>query len=195
MSFPFRVQIQDLNNAVRRLRAEKDQLQENLAVEKRVNSENSAKLETKPTTLSMHGLHDYDPIDMSFLPQWEGLSLSNDKIRAMPSDTLKILIQTILQDLRTRLANDSNMSPAVGSSVTQAFNFLNRWYATPLMLFSRADAILFAIEMHTHALYFWPSATWLDIGCLLLVVPPHRVQHCIQCSTARHPSIERFKIC
>jgi hypothetical protein len=124
------VQIQDLNNAVRQLRAEKDQLQEQLAVEKRVNSENSAKLETKPTTLSMHGLHDYDPIDMSFLPQWEGLSLSNDKIRAMPSDTLKILIQTILQDLRTRLANmDASMSPAVGHSVTQAFSFLNRWCA------------------------------------------------------------------
>ena len=106
-----------------------------------MNSENSAKLETKPTTLSMHGLHDYDPIDMSFLPQWEGLSLSNDKIRAMPSDTLKILIQTILQDLRTRLANiDSTMSPAVGHSVTQAFSFLNRWCATQGFLYFCTNA-------------------------------------------------------
>lgn len=122
------MQIQELNEAVRQLRAEKDQLQEQLAIEKRVNSENSAKLEQKPDTLGTHGLHDYDPIDMSFLPQWEGLSLSNEKIRAMPADTLKILIQTILQHLRTRLANtDSTMSPSVGQSVTQAFNFLNRW--------------------------------------------------------------------
>ena len=63
---------------------------------------------------------------------WQGLQLSNEKIRAMPVDTLKMLIQTILQDLRNRLANlPSDSTPgasnALGSAVSAAFSFLNRW--------------------------------------------------------------------
>lgn len=128
--------IANLEQHVLQLRTEKEHVQEQLAIEKRLNAAERTSAREPPTTsLASDGLQDFDPIDMSFLPMWQGLQLSNEKIRAMPMDTLKMLIQTILQDLRNRMANlpsDSapGASTALGGAVSSAFAFLNRWCAT-----------------------------------------------------------------
>lgn len=132
-----RVQITNLEQLVLQLRTEKDHAQEQLAVEKRINAENAAVREAPASSIASHGLQDYDPIDMSFLPMWQGLQLSNEKIRSMPADTLKMLIQTILQDLRTRLSSlageptGSAAAQTLGGAVSAAFAFLNRWCGAP----------------------------------------------------------------
>jgi hypothetical protein len=133
------VQIATLEQHVLQLRTEKEHVQEQLAIEKRINQERAVARDAPAASLASDGLQDFDPIDMSFLPMWQGLQLSNEKIRAMPADTLKMLIQTILQDLRNRLANlPAEGAPgapaALGSAVSSAFAFLNRWCARRLLL-------------------------------------------------------------
>jgi hypothetical protein len=128
------VQIQNLEQLVLQLRTEKEHAQEQLAVEKRINAGKATTRGSLAASIASTGLQDYDPIDMSFLPMWQGLQLSNEKVRSMPVDTLKVLIQTILQDLRTRLSGLSaehagSVPQALGGAVSQAFAFLNRWCA------------------------------------------------------------------
>jgi hypothetical protein len=129
-----RPQIASLEQHVLQLRTEKDHVQEQLLIEKRLNAERTVPLEHSTCSISSEGLQDFDPIDMSFLPMWQGLQLSNEKIRAMPVDTLKMLIQTILQDLRHRLSSLNaesapDASTTLGAAVSAAFAFLNRWCA------------------------------------------------------------------
>lgn len=149
-----RVQITNLEQLVLQLRTEKDHAQEQLAVEKRVNAENAAARDVPASSLASHGLQDYDPIDMSFLPMWQGLQLSNDKIRSMPADTLRMLIQTILQDLRTRLSSlagepaGSAAAQTLGGAVSAAFAFLNRWCASRLLPMAPGSA---APSLRSHA--------------------------------------------
>jgi hypothetical protein len=128
------LQIQNLEQLVLQLRTEKEHVQEQLAVEKRINAGKGTTRDNIAASIASTGLQDYDPIDMSFLPMWQGLQLSNEKIRSMPVDTLKALIQTILQDLRTRLSGQSidpagSVSQSLGRSVSETFAFLNRWCA------------------------------------------------------------------
>ena len=130
------MQIADLEQHVLQLRTEKEHVQEQLAIEKRLNAEHSAPRQASACAIASPGLQDFDPIDMSFLPMWQGLQLSNEKIRVMPVDTLKMLIQTILQDLRGRLSKvPPDAAPpataALGAAVSSAFAFLNRWCAAP----------------------------------------------------------------
>jgi hypothetical protein len=135
------MQIQNLEQLVLQLRTEKDHAQEQLAVEKRINSERATARGGPAASIASAGLQDYDPIDMSFLPMWQGLQLSNEKIRSMPVDTLKELVQTILRDLRSRLSGLSgehasgSVAQALGGAVSDAFAFLNRWCALHVCLF------------------------------------------------------------